>query len=82
MPVLEPDRCEWIVRRENVIALGPSGPGKTHVTLGHGPSACQNAMRCPKLLILDKLGFVPRSKTVLELLFELISQRDAREGPC
>ncbi|WP_278878750.1 ATP-binding protein, partial [Paracoccus yeei] len=29
MQVLELARCEWIDRRENVIALGPSGTGKT-----------------------------------------------------
>lgn len=32
-------RCEWIERRENVIALGPSGTGKTHVALGIGLAA-------------------------------------------
>ena len=31
MQVLELARCEWIERRENVIALGPSGTGKTHI---------------------------------------------------
>jgi len=36
MQVLELARCEWIDRRENVIALGPSGTGKTH---GAGPGA-------------------------------------------
>ena len=36
MPVLELARCEWVERRENVIALGPSGTGKTHVALGLG----------------------------------------------
>ena len=30
MQVLEMARCEWIERRENAIALGPSGTGKTH----------------------------------------------------
>ena len=39
--VLELARCEWIERRENVIALGPSGTGKTHVALGLGLAACQ-----------------------------------------
>ena len=34
--VLELARCEWIERRENVIALGPSGTGKTHVAQGLG----------------------------------------------
>ena len=32
--VLELARGEWIERRENVIALGPSGTGKTHVASG------------------------------------------------
>jgi DNA replication protein DnaC len=41
MQVLELARCEWIERRENVIALGPSGTGKTHVALGLGLAACQ-----------------------------------------
>ncbi len=31
--VMELARCEFIDRRENVIALGPSGTGKTHVAL-------------------------------------------------
>ena len=34
--VLELARCEWIDRRENVIAVGNSGTGKTHVALGAG----------------------------------------------
>jgi hypothetical protein len=34
--VLELARGEFILRRENVIALGDSGTGKTHVALGHG----------------------------------------------
>ena len=37
MQVLELARCEWIDRRENVIALGPSGTGKTHIRPGPWP---------------------------------------------
>ena len=33
MLVLALARCAWIERRENVIALGPSGTGKTHIEL-------------------------------------------------
>jgi DNA replication protein DnaC len=44
MQVLELARCEWIERRENVIALGPSGTGKTHVALGLGLAACQKGV--------------------------------------
>ncbi len=32
--VLELARCEYIARRENVIAVGNSGTGKTHIALG------------------------------------------------
>ena len=32
--VMELARCEYIQRRENVIAVGNSGTGKTHVALG------------------------------------------------
>ena len=35
--VMELARCEYIQRRENVIAVGNSGTGKTHMALG--PSA-------------------------------------------
>ncbi len=44
MQVLELARCNWIERRENVIALGPSGTGKTHVALGLGLAACQKGL--------------------------------------
>ena len=39
--VLELARSEYILRRENVIALGNSGTGKTHVALALGLAACQ-----------------------------------------
>ena len=39
--VLELARGEWIEQRRNVIALGPSGTGKTHAALALGLAACQ-----------------------------------------
>ena len=39
--VMELARCEYIQHRENVIAVGNSGTGKTHVALGLGLVACQ-----------------------------------------
>ncbi len=39
--VLELARSEYVARRENVIALGNSGTGKTHIALGLGLAACQ-----------------------------------------
>ena len=43
--VLELARCEYLARRENVIALGNAGTGKTHIALGFGLAACQKGLR-------------------------------------
>jgi DNA replication protein DnaC len=42
---MEPARGEFIDRRENVIALGPSGTGRTHVALGLGLAACRKGRK-------------------------------------
>jgi len=39
--VLDLDRCEFLSRKENVLLLGNSGTGKTHISLGLGLAACQ-----------------------------------------
>jgi len=43
--VLELARTEFLVRRENVLLLGNSGTGKTHLALALGLSACQRGHR-------------------------------------
>ena len=42
--VLELARCEFILRRENVIALGNSGTGKSHVAPALGLAVCQKGL--------------------------------------
>ena len=42
--VLDLARLDYVLRRENVIALGNSGTGKTHVVLGLGLAACQKGL--------------------------------------
>ncbi len=66
MRVLELARCEWIERRENVIALGPSGTGKTHIALGLGLAACQKGLA---------VGFI----TAASLVHALMEARDERQ---
>ena len=64
--VLELARCEYIERRENVIALGNSGTGKTHVALGLGLAACQKGL---------SVGFT----TAAALVHELMEARDDKQ---
>ena len=42
--VMQLARCEYVERRENVIAIGNSGTGKTHIALGLGLAARQRGM--------------------------------------
>jgi DNA replication protein DnaC len=65
MLVLELARCAYVGQRENVIALGPSGTGKTHLALGLGLAACQRGVA---------VGFV----TAAALVHELLEARDER----
>ena len=63
--VVELARCEWIGRRENVLALGNCGTGKTHIGLALGLAACQQ-------------GFRVRFTTAAALVHELIEARDEK----
>ena len=65
MLVLELARCEFILRRENVIALGNSGTGKTHAALALGLAACQK-------------GFSVAFTTAAGLVHQLMEARDER----
>ena len=89
--VLELARCEYIERRQNVIAVGNNGTGKTHVALVHEllvarderrPLNLQRQLSHLSLLIIDELGFVPLSPTGPELLFDVLSQRYEGDPSC
>jgi DNA replication protein DnaC len=63
--VLELARCEYIARRENIVAVGNSGTGKTHLAIGLGLAACQKGL---------SVGFI----TASALMHELLEARDDR----
>ncbi len=64
--VMELARSEYIERQENIIALGPSGTGKTHIALGLGLAACQKGL---------KVRFI----TAAALVHGLIEARDDKQ---
>jgi DNA replication protein DnaC len=63
--VLELTRCEFLLRRENVLLLGNSGTGKTHLALALGLAACQRGHRV-------------RFTTAAALVHELMEARDEK----
>ena len=63
--VLELARSEYVLRRENVIAVGNSGTGKTHVALSLGLAACQK-------------GFSVAFTTAAGLVNQLMEARDEK----
>jgi len=63
--VLELARCEFLSRRENLLLLGNSGTGKTHVALALGLAACQRGHRV-------------RFTTAAALVHELMEAKDER----
>jgi DNA replication protein DnaC len=63
--VLDLARCDYIDRRENVLALGNSGTGKTHIALALGLAACQK-------------GYRVRFATAAGLVHELMEARDEK----
>ena len=63
--VMELARCEYVQRRENIIAALNSGAGKTHIALELGLAACQRGM---------PVGFT----TAAALVHELMEARDER----
>jgi DNA replication protein DnaC len=63
--VLELARSEYVARRENIIALGNSGTGKSHIALGLGLAGCQKGL---------SVGFT----TAAGLVHELLEARDEK----
>src|SRR3972149_6653864 len=57
--VMELARCEYVERRANIIAVGNSGTGKSHIALGLGLAACQRGL---------SVGFTAAAALVHELL--------------
>ena len=63
--VMELARSEYVARRENIIAVGNSGTGKTHFAIGLGLAACQKGL---------SVGFT----TAAAMVHELIEARDEK----
>jgi len=64
--IIDLARSEYIDRKENIIALGNSGTGKTHIALALGLAACQK-------------GITTLFTTAAALVNELMEARDERK---
>jgi DNA replication protein DnaC len=62
---MELARCDYVDRHQNIIALRPSGTGKTHIALGLGLAACQRGLKV-------------RFTTAAALVHDLIEAQDER----
>ncbi len=65
MLVLELTRSEYTLRRDNIVALGNSGTGKSHVALAFRLAACQR-------------GFAFGFTTAVSLVNQLLEARDEK----
>jgi len=75
--VMELARCEYIDCHENVIALGPSGVGKTHIALGFGLAACQRGLKVrftTAAALVHELMEAADEKRLIRLQKQLASQ--------
>lgn len=63
--VMDLSRGEYLVKKENIIALGNAGTGKTHLAIALGMEACQK-------------GHTVLFKTAAHLVHELIEAHDAK----
>ncbi|MBL4812131.1 MAG: IS21-like element helper ATPase IstB [Rhodobacteraceae bacterium] len=62
---MELARCDYVDRHQNIIALGPSGTGKTHIALGLGLAAGHKGLKV-------------RFTTAAAMVHDLIEAQDAR----
>jgi DNA replication protein DnaC len=65
MLTLELARCDYVLRHDNIIAIGNSGTGKTHTALALGLAACQH-------------GFSVGFATAAGLVHQLMEARDEK----
>lgn len=79
----------FIERNENIVLLGPSGVGKTHLATaadlllqlstaqrqGRYKTTLQRGVMAPRLLIIDEIGYLPFSQEEAKLFFQVIAKR-------
>ena len=66
--VLELARCEFVVARDNIIVLGNSGTGKTHMALALGLAACQRGFSVSFFTAKRKDAARERARGVIETM--------------
>jgi DNA replication protein DnaC len=78
---------DFLNERSNIVFLGPSGVGKTHLANALGQLACLRGHRTrfvlaayatPELLIIDELGYLSFDARRADLLYQVFNRRYQR----
>jgi len=71
---------QYIKEARNVIFLGRSGTGKTHLRDEKVLSRTLKRYAGYGLLLIDELGYVPFSKESADLIFQVLTERNERKS--
>ena len=61
----------FIERAENIVLLGPSGVGKSHIAV----ALAYRAVIGPRLLVVDEIGYLPFGREEATLFFNVVAKR-------
>lgn len=60
--------CDWALRADNVVLVGPSGTGKTHVAAALGHTLIEQGVRCRLFSAIALVQLLQQAKRDLDLL--------------
>jgi len=81
--IMELASMVFVERAENIVLLGASGLGKTHLAIALAAAARQDRLAdflkrnimLPRLLIIDEVGYLPLAREDANLFFQVIAKR-------
>ena len=66
---------DWSHSADNVLLMGPSGTGKTHIAAALGHALIMTQLDKYRVIIIDDIGYVRKTDAETQVLFEFIAHR-------